>query len=191
MARVQGLLALSGNWEPQMAAPFDGRSLVEFKSDLILNSTWLAKDGNNYAYKGMIVVVINDATLDNNGIYYLTNSDYTNINNWVKSGTGSGSGGLKGLRLNGISSSDTLTLPASAKLDSIYITTDTSVSIVVDITTNSITSNLFMSTLNVGEITFNINLLPSLIHSSDISFTGTFGVAVIDVIIIYNEIVIS
>jgi hypothetical protein len=44
MARVQGLLALSGNWEPQMAAPFDGRSLVEFKSDLILNSTWLAKD---------------------------------------------------------------------------------------------------------------------------------------------------
>ena len=48
-----------------------------------------------------------------------------------------------------------------------------------------------MSDLDIGEITFNINLLPSLIHSSEISFTGTFGAAVIDVIIIYNEIVIS
>ena len=50
MARTKGLLPLSGNFEPQVAGPFDARSRVETKADLLLLATWQAKDGNPYTY---------------------------------------------------------------------------------------------------------------------------------------------
>ena len=191
MARSKGLLVLSGNWEPQVAAPFDARNVVGNKSDLTLNATWLAKDGGNYAYAGMMVVVASDATLSNRGLYILVDPDYTNINNWQKTLSSTGSSGLTGVRLEGITTGSTMTLPASAKLDSIYIITDTAVNIDVNITTNSVTTDLLSANFEIGESVVNINILPSIIHDSTLAFTGTFGVADIDVVLIYNLISIA
>lgn len=88
MARTKGLLPLSGNFEPQVAGPFDARSRVETKADLLLTATWQAKDGNPYTYVGMVVTVYADATEENNGIYRLKAADYTQANNWEKAGAG-------------------------------------------------------------------------------------------------------
>lgn len=82
MARNQGLLSLSANFEPKIAEPFDSRMVVEEKSDLILLATWDSGDGNAYVYKGMLVSVINDSDSSNNGVYRLIDSDYTQIENW-------------------------------------------------------------------------------------------------------------
>ena len=88
MARTKGLLPISGNFEPQVAEPFDARSRVETKADLLLLATWQAKDGNPYTYIGMVVTVYADATEENNGIYRLKSSDYTQEGNWEKAGAG-------------------------------------------------------------------------------------------------------
>lgn len=88
MGRTKGLLPLSGNFEPQVAGPFDARSRVETKADLLLLATWQAKDGNPYTYVGMVVTVYADATEGNNGIYRLKATDYTQEGNWEKAGAG-------------------------------------------------------------------------------------------------------
>ena len=88
MARTKGLLPLSGNFEPQVAGPFDARSRVETKADLLLTATWQAKDGNPYTYVGMVVTVYADQTEGNNGIYRLKAADYTQEGNWEKAGAG-------------------------------------------------------------------------------------------------------
>jgi hypothetical protein len=75
MARTKGTLALSANFEPQIAAPLDARYICSKKDDLILSTTWTAKDGTIYAYQGMITSVWNDG--DNNGVYQLNGTDYT------------------------------------------------------------------------------------------------------------------
>jgi hypothetical protein len=82
MSRVKGLLSISANWEPKTAEPFDARSRVGLKSDLIKSETW--RIGNNsYTYKEMIVSVFND-TIENNGPYRLIGDDYTIESNWIK-----------------------------------------------------------------------------------------------------------
>ncbi len=91
MSRTKGLLALSGNFEPQIAAPFDARHIVGLASDLTLPTTWQAKDNTVYTYIGMRVTVTNDPSPANNGVYWLIADDYTQNANWVKLGEG-GSG---------------------------------------------------------------------------------------------------
>ena len=92
MARTKGLLPFSGNFEPNTAEPFDGRSRVESKSDLTLEVTCLNDDGNIYLYNGICVTVYGDTIIRNNGVYVLLDSvnietpDYTNIDNWIKIG---------------------------------------------------------------------------------------------------------
>lgn len=86
MARTKGTLPLSANFEPQIAGPLDARFICGTVAELLLATTWTAKDGNIYAYQGMPVSVWNDGV--NNGIYQLIASDYTNSANWVKSGGG-------------------------------------------------------------------------------------------------------
>lgn len=93
MARDKGLLGLSGNFEPQAASPLDARATAETRSDLTLESTWQALDGETYTYVGMAVVVTNDPLPANNGMYILSNTDYTNDGNWTKLGDGGGTGG--------------------------------------------------------------------------------------------------
>jgi len=84
MAREKGLSAFSANFEAQIAAPIDARMIVATRADLILATTWEASDELVYTYKGMIVSVHSDSTPANNGLYILTDEDYTNIDNWVK-----------------------------------------------------------------------------------------------------------
>ena len=88
MARDKGTNSYSANFEPQVAGPLDARQKVDTQSELLLASTWLANDGGNYSYIGMLVTVNDDGVSGNNGIYRLTDSDYTDFGNWEQCSTG-------------------------------------------------------------------------------------------------------
>ena len=80
MARNKGLLGISANFEPQVAAPFDSRIVVENISDLTEIETWQALDGGVYLYKGLVVSVTEDSSL-----YILKDyQNYDNLDNWQK-----------------------------------------------------------------------------------------------------------
>lgn len=93
MSRTKGTLGISANFEPQASAPFDARSVVPTRADLLLLATWQANDGNPYAYVGMLVSVTSDPTPENNGVYRLKAADYTQLSNWELLGSGGGGGG--------------------------------------------------------------------------------------------------
>lgn len=93
MSRIKGLANFSANFEPQIASPLDARSIVQYQSDLLLESTWQANDGIVYTYKGMLVSVVDDVIVDNNGLYILINEDYTQLSSWTKVSGGAVSGG--------------------------------------------------------------------------------------------------
>jgi hypothetical protein len=84
MARYKGTFAVSANYEPLIAAPFDARQLVETKADLINPAIWQRADGSIWTYTGMIVSVAADSDPANNGIYVLINEDFTKVSNWRK-----------------------------------------------------------------------------------------------------------
>lgn len=91
MGRIRGLFDFSASFEVQYGEPLDGRAVVQFLSDLTSQESWAAPDGNVYTYVGMRVSVVNDGA--NNGVYWLKASDYTDLDNWERLGSGSGSGG--------------------------------------------------------------------------------------------------
>ena len=83
MARGKGLFQVTANYEPLVTGPFDARSLVQYKEDLILPDTWTV-NGSRYIYNGMIVAVAND-TVENNGVYRLIDRRYyTDYSAWEK-----------------------------------------------------------------------------------------------------------
>lgn len=84
MSRIKGIVPFSANFEPQIAAPLDARSVVKTKSSLTSSLTWLANDGTNYTYPGMIVTVYGDPVPSNNGVYYLTATPFSNPANWIQ-----------------------------------------------------------------------------------------------------------
>lgn len=84
MARYKGIFKASANYEPQVAAPFDARMLVETKADLIAASTWQQSNGANWTYAGMLVTVAADPVAKNNGVYLLLANDYSVEANWRK-----------------------------------------------------------------------------------------------------------
>jgi len=88
MGRVFGNAIFSSNFEPRIASPLDARMLVNEYSDLMNINTWNSGDGNSYVYAGMLVVVVNDADVNKNGLYLLLNSNYTIPSNWMKLGSG-------------------------------------------------------------------------------------------------------
>ena len=84
MSRQKGLFGFSGNFEPQIAEPLDGRLKVKTLEALLDLNTWTAKDGGLYIYKGMVVAVTDDPKEGNNGLYYLNNeNDIHNIDSWI------------------------------------------------------------------------------------------------------------
>jgi len=84
MAREKGTFLVSANYEPQKAAPFDARALVETKADLFAANTW-AINNELWIYKGMIVAVATDIEPKNNGIYMLLDDvNYFNEDAWLK-----------------------------------------------------------------------------------------------------------
>lgn len=74
MARYKGIFKAAANYEPQIAAPFDARMLVDAKADLTDKKTWQQSNGDIWIYSGMIVAVANDENSANNGVYMLLNS---------------------------------------------------------------------------------------------------------------------
>ena len=86
MTIVRGTLPIAANFEPKTAAPFDARSLVATKAELLLLTTWQNADGNVYTYIGMTVTVYNDGS--NNGTYQLNASDYSLSSNWIQPSSG-------------------------------------------------------------------------------------------------------
>ena len=92
MGREKGTLNISANFEPQIAAPFDSRIVVDTYADLTAEDTFISTDGNNYAYVGMIVSVVADTDSNNNGIYLLKALPTTSAENWA--GVGKGFSGI-------------------------------------------------------------------------------------------------
>lgn len=92
MGRIRGLFDFAASFEVQYAEPLDGRAVVEKFTDLAEYDTWASPDGNAYTYVGMRVSVVNDDQ-SLNGVYWLADPDYTNLNNWKPMGSG-GSGSL-------------------------------------------------------------------------------------------------
>jgi hypothetical protein len=87
MARTKGIASFPANFEPEVAGSFDARELTQFKSDLTNPTTWQANDLIIYAFVGMKTLVYADPIPENNGWYYLSAPDYTNIDNWVQIGS--------------------------------------------------------------------------------------------------------
>ena len=87
MSRQKGTAVVSFNFEPETASPLDARTVVQTKADLTNANTFLANDGNEYTYKGMIVSVTDDSTATNNGLYRLKALPTTTASNWQKVGS--------------------------------------------------------------------------------------------------------
>ena len=84
MQREFGTFPVAANYEPQVGAPFDARSLVKTKAALLDGATWLQADGGMYIYSGMIVAVWDDNP-DNNGLYILNDrKNYSLEASWTK-----------------------------------------------------------------------------------------------------------
>lgn len=82
--RIRGSVSVSTNYEPLISGPFDARTLVQYKSDLIKDSTWKRQDGMMYIYNGMLVGVYKD-TVENNGYYILKDKINFNLEeSWLK-----------------------------------------------------------------------------------------------------------
>jgi len=94
MSRNVGDFIFPANFEVTKVEPLDGRQLVGTKADLTGTTTW-NQSGAVWLYDGAIVSVGQDPVPENNGIYFLASaSTYTDINSWVKAGTGEGGGTL-------------------------------------------------------------------------------------------------
>lgn len=87
MARYNGVYKAAANYEPQIAAPFDARELVETKADLTNEKTWKQRNGDIWTYVGMVVSVSSDENPANNGRYQLMAADWSNMANWQKMAT--------------------------------------------------------------------------------------------------------
>jgi hypothetical protein len=93
MARNPGVLKISANFEPIIQAPLDARQRVGVYEDLVNPATWQDPSLNTWIFKGALVVV---STEPSAGIYWLSDNDYTNYNNWklASSGATDGSAGV-------------------------------------------------------------------------------------------------
>lgn len=85
MSRSRGIFNQASNYEPQIAAPLDARTVVEFKSDLTNSTTWTLASGTPYLFNGLLVCVTNDPDVSLDGLYILIDADnYTSEISWRK-----------------------------------------------------------------------------------------------------------
>jgi len=106
MSRNTGTFNFAANFEVLAKAPLDAKQLVGTKADLTGATTW-NQSGQVWLYDGAIVSVGSDPIAENNGIYFLSAAtNYTDINSWVKAGTGEGGGTITG-GTNGLSTAGT------------------------------------------------------------------------------------
>jgi len=87
MSRNKGTFNFAANFEVLAKAPLDARQVVDVYSNLTNPSTWLDSNGNNWLYKGAIVSVSNDPSVEYNGVYFLSDeTSYTNASSWIQLG---------------------------------------------------------------------------------------------------------
>lgn len=85
MSRNRGIFNLAANYEPQISAPLDARTVVDNKADLILPATWIKGGNTSYLFNGLLVAVVGDSTEENKGLYILLNAAlYTSESSWYK-----------------------------------------------------------------------------------------------------------
>lgn len=83
MGKLNSNFSVQGNFSIETDKPMDDRIVVESYSDLFNTETW-----DNFQYVGMVVSVIADKVLDNNGVYiFLGPKDRVHDTlSWVKLG---------------------------------------------------------------------------------------------------------
>ena len=80
--RTPGQLVFPANFERMVASPLDASQLVQTHSALTQPDTFKSiVDGNDYSFKGMFTIVVNDENPYKNGLYYLKELPSTNIDN--------------------------------------------------------------------------------------------------------------
>jgi len=85
MSRNKGTFTYSYNFEPVISGPLDARIKVSTINDLITKGTWSDVNNNIWLYTGMIVSVISDPDINNNGIYFLLDENLYNLSSsWLK-----------------------------------------------------------------------------------------------------------
>lgn len=85
MARTKGTFNFAANYEVLAKAPLDARLVVDTKSNLISPVIWQDPNSNVWIYKGIVVSVVSDPSVENNGLYFLTDeTTYTNYDSWLK-----------------------------------------------------------------------------------------------------------
>ena len=99
MSRFKGTFIFGANFEGGSTVPIDARQLVGTYADLTLPATWCFSPvcSTQAIYNGMMTVVAQDPTPENNGIYWLCDAaNYTTATSWQKVKGGTGSSDLTG-----------------------------------------------------------------------------------------------
>ena len=122
MARTTGTFEFPSNFEVTKAAPLDARLATGLLSELTDSSL-------PFPYKGMVVAVTDDSTIENNGVYVLSGADDTDITNWSKIGEGGSGSSLSGVDGFGTAGSHTLFTGISTVGDSVVTEADGIVSV--------------------------------------------------------------
>ena len=125
MPRSIGTFNFSSNFETLIQGPLDARLVVPTLSDLTTTSIGAIP----YPYLGMIVSVTSDGTSTNNGVYILSAFPATNISNWTKLGSGTGSvtsvGGGTGITIGGTATAPTVAVDTNVIATQAYVNTST------------------------------------------------------------------
>lgn len=125
MPRPIGTFNFSSNFETLIQGPLDARLVAPTLSDLTTTSTGAIP----YPYLGMLVSVTSDGTSTNNGVYILSAFPATNISNWTKLGSGTGSvtsvGGGTGITIGGTATAPTVAVDTNVIATQAYVNTST------------------------------------------------------------------
>ena len=82
--REPGQLVFPANFERMIASPLDASQLVQTYSALTNAETFKSiVDGNDYSFKGMFTIVVNDEDSYKNGLYILHSLPSTDPSNWL------------------------------------------------------------------------------------------------------------
>lgn len=85
MGRNKGTFNFAANFEVLNKAPLDSRIVVDTIGDLTSPTVWEDSNNNIWLYKGIVVSVVSDPSISNNGLYFLKDDiNYDDINSWLK-----------------------------------------------------------------------------------------------------------
>ena len=136
MGIIKNSITFGSGFNITTEGPIDSRMVVEYKDDLTNVSVW---DSDAPSYVGMIVSVLED-----NNVYTLKETDFTDINNWKKIGSDGNSSAISNYSLPVMTEemrSAAMSDPESGfNENSSYISVDDGSSLNGETTNNTITS---------------------------------------------------